>query len=846
MPIHNSKPNIIDSALEKKLGFDKIRNFLLEKCSTEYAKDRVLSEAFSTKEKDIKYKLSITDEMRVLMMFENSFPDSGYFDCISILKPLESLFSYIDLESLRKIKDSLETIRKILNFFSESKKVKYPLLCEMSENIIFFPEINRRIDSIVDRFGEIKDTASDELRNIRSSIREKEGTISRRIQSIMRAAQSEGLVEEDANASVRDGHILIPIASGHKRKIPGIVFDESASGKTSFIEPIEVVELNNQLKELKFAEQREIIKILTEFTEFLRPYIPDLISSYEYMGEIDFIRAKALITTRFKAGKPILSTNGELTLKNARHPLLEENLRKENKAIVPLDLALNKDKRILLISGPNAGGKSVCLKTVGLLQYMLQWGLSVCASEASELRIFDEIFIDIGDNQSIENDLSTYSSHLLNMKNMLDRATENSLILIDEFGSGTEPTAGGAIAEEILCEIERRGSYGVITTHYSNLKFYANNSNGVINGAMLFDVQKIQPLFKLEIGLPGNSFAFELARKMGLSENVIKGAEQRAGSEFVNIERNLKKIARNKRALDEKLQKIKSTDKTLESIAEKYEKELVDIKSIRKSIIEEAKIEAKNILAQANKKIEATIKEIRESQAEKEKTKELRKELNTFSEDVLDQNRTATDEKIDKKMQQLLERKKKQQERKERRESKNNKPQENVITKKTEILKPIKIEVGGKVKIKGKDMVGEVVQMSGDKVSIAVGNIISKMSINLVEAISSKQFKESSKPVVSSPQTNFSSSTLSNQRLEFKPSIDIRGKRLDEAIDIVIKFIDDAQVLGMKKVSILHGKGNGVLREEIRKYLKITPGVISAKDEHIQYGGSGITIVELD
>ena len=834
--------------IEPKIGFDKIREMISAKCGTEYGRHRVEEESFSTNRREIELRLNLTDEMRLIQIFESSFPDSGFIDCIPFLVPLQAGYSHIDIVSLAKLRDTLETLRKILNFFKNTGEGEYPHLKKMSEPIFTFPEVSRRIDTILDRFGEIRDNASDALFEIRRSIREKEGTISRRIQAILRRAQEDGVVEEDASVSLRDGRMLIPVAVGNKKKIPGFVYDESASGKTAFVEPMEIVELNNQVRELHFAQQREILRILTEFTDFLRPYLPDLIASAEYMGELDFISAKAMVASRFAAGKPVISTSGEIRLQRARHPLLEENLKKEGKKIVPLDLQLNPDKRILLISGPNAGGKSVCLKTVGLLQYMLQWGMLISTSESSELPIFKDIFIDIGDNQSIENDLSTYSSHLLNMKNILDEAGDKSLVLIDEFGSGTEPAAGGAIAEEILSELERRGCYGVITTHYTNLKFYAGNSTGVINGAMLFDVQKIEPLFKLEIGLPGNSFAFELARKMGLPESIVHGAEERAGSDFVTIERNLRKIARNKKQLEERLARIKSTDKTLENITEKYEKELGDIKSVRKGIIDEAKREAQEILAQANKKIEATIKEIKESQAEKEKTKVARKSLTLFQEELSSDAKTKTDEDIDRKMAQIIERKKRQQERKEQREKKRGSEEvqqaQQVIKEVEKEKTPVELAAGVKVKVKGSDLVGEIVKVSGKNVSVAIGEIITKMAMDKVEPISGKQYKDHFKPA--ERKSVYSGSSISERRLNFNPNIDIRGKRLDEAIEIVTRFIDDAIMVDMGQVSILHGKGNGVLREEIRKYLKITPGVKSFRDEHIERGGTGITIVELD
>ncbi len=830
--------------IESKLGFDRIREFISARCSTEYARGRVADEEITTFRETIRLRLGLTDEMRVIMMFESSFPSSGFVDAIPFLAPLRGSTSYIDLYSLGQLRASLDLLRKLLHFFDNCEAGKYPLLREMSGGILSFPEVLRRIDHILDKFGEVRDNASEELVIIRRSIREKEGVISKRMQSILRHAREEGLVDEDATVSVRDGKMLIPVAAGNKNKISGIVYDESASGRTSFIEPIEIVELNNRLRELHFEEQREIIRILTEFTDFLRPYIDEIIAAHQYMGEVDFIMAKAQVAARFRAGMPVISENGDMILRKARHPLLEEALVKEGKSIVPLDITLNSQKRILLISGPNAGGKSVCLKTAGLLQYMFQWGMLVPAAESSELTVFTDFFVDIGDNQSIENDLSTYSSHLLNMKNVVLNATEHSFVLIDEFGSGTEPAAGGAIAEEILSEIEHRGCYGIITTHYTNLKFYANNSSSVVNGAMLFDTQNIKPFFKLEIGLPGNSFAFELARKIGLPESIVHGAEERAGKDYVTIERNLRKIARNKRELEERLTRVKAADKTLDSMTDKYEKELTDIKKLRKSILDEAKAQAAQIVADANKKIEHTIREIRESQAEKTKTQELRKGLRDF---VAQAEAEAADKQaqdiIERKMAQIVERKRRQAERKARKgekaEAAGGAPQ---VAEPT-LPKASVIEVGAHVRFASTGLVGEVVQISGKKATVAVGDVLTKTPVAGLEVITSNQFRAASKPVAVKSSVTAS---ISERKLNFKPSIDIRGMRLEEAINTVTHFIDDAMMVGMSEVSILHGKGTGVLKEEIRKYLRITPGVASFGDEHVERGGSGITVVKLD
>ena len=694
---------------------------------------------------------------------------------------------------------------------------------------------------IRDRFGDVRDNASAELFNIRKQLREKEGSISRKIQAILRRAQEEGLADEEASVSVRDGRLLIPVSASNKRKLPGFVYDESATGKTVFIEPMEVVELNNQVKELMFAQQREILRILREFTDFLRPYLPQLLDGARFIGEIDFIRAKALVAMQMEAGKPIISQDDTLKIVKGRHPILEAALKKEKKQIVPLTLTLTPDKHLLVISGPNAGGKSVCLKTVGMLQYMFQWGLLVPASEVSEFRIFDDIFIDIGDEQSLENDLSTYSSHLTNMKEILGKATDNSLVLIDEFGTGTEPTAGGAIALAILENIELKGVFGVITTHYTNLKFYAEKVNGAINGAMLFDVAKIQPLYKLEVGLPGNSFAFELARKIGLPEHIIRVAEENAGTGYVDMEKQLRKISRNRRALDEKLARIKNTDKTLENITEKYEKELSDIQSVKKQILAEAKKEAQMIIEQANKKVEATIKEIREAQAEKEKTKAARKELEEFNSTLLQENLSENDLKIEAKMKKLLDRKK----RKEERLSKGPvKKDEGVPANRVAAVVKKELKAGDKVRIKGGDLIGEVMQVGGTWVNVAVGSIISKVQKDNVEHISNNEYANAVKSMPK--QMSAHSESIAQRRLDFKPNIDIRGERLMDALDIVSRFVDDALMVGISEVKILHGKGNGILKEEIRKYLRTVPGVVSCKDEDVQFGGSGITVVKLD
>ncbi len=833
--------------LEQKIGFDRIRRQIAERCSTQYAIDKVWDEEISRDTKEIDLRLQLTDEMRLISMFEDSFPSVGFIDTKPFLLPLNVPSTYIDLVSLSKLRISLDTLRKILSFFKGCKDDLYPNLRNLSEKITYYPEVARRIDSLIDKNGEMRDNASEQLHTIRRLLKEKEGAISKRISQLLKKAQSEGIVDEDASVSVRDGKILIPVPVANKKRIAGFVYDESASGKTAFVEPMEVVELNNQVRQLKFEEQREILKILVEFTDFLRPYLEELIAASEYIGEIDFIRAKANVALDIIAGMPIISQTGELALRKARHPLLEKALKKEKKEIVPLTLTLTREKHILLISGPNAGGKSVCLKTVGLLQYMFQWGMLIPTSEISEMVIFDNIFIDIGDDQSLDNDLSTYSSHLVNIRKILENATDNSLVLIDEFGSGTEPTAGGAIAEAVLARLEEIGAYGVITTHYTNLKLYANNSSGVANGAMLFDVAGITPLFKLEQGLPGNSFAFELARNIGLPETIVKDAEERAGSGFVSIERNLRQIARSKRVLDEKLARIRSTDKTLESLTDKYHKELGDIKQLRKEIIDEARAEAREIIDRSNRKVEQTIREIKEAQAEREKTRAIRKDLEQFRQEMESSTESELEQRITRKMEQIVARKEREKERKERRKSEAQRQEEAKIraaASKERVISDKPLQLGDKVRIKGSELVGEITQIADKTIAVAVGNIISKMAPSKVERISTQEYKDSTR--YTKPQSIVTSSSISERRLNFKPKIDIRGERLDSALDIVTRFIDDALMVGLSEVKILHGKGNGVLREEIRKYLKTVPGVSSLRDEALQLGGAGITVVTLE
>ena len=817
-----------DATLEAKLGFDKIRKTISDRCMTDYAAEKVAGEEFSADASVIGRRLKLTDEMRLVMMFEENFPSTGYIDAIPFLSALEKPGSCIDVLSLGKLKTATDTIRRILHFFGSIKDEVYPELKRMASPVRSFPEVQRRIEGILDKYGDIKDSASDKLQEIRSAIRSKEAAISKRAGAILKQAQEAGITDADASVNIRDGKFLIPVSSSSKRKLPGFVYDESASGKTTFIEPAEIIELENDISALHFEEAREIQKILYDFTEFLRPYIPELMKGAAFLGETDFLMAKAQTALDFIAGMPVISTDGSLSLRKARHPLLEKALKAEGRNMVPLTITLTPTKRMLLISGPNAGGKSVCLKTTGLLQYMFQWGMLIPTSETSELPIFDRISVSIGDNQNLENDLSTYSSFLADMRDMLATADDRTLVLIDEFGSGTEPAAGGAIAEAILSELDKRGVYGVITTHYTNLKLYASSQGAhVTNGAMLYDSSKIEPMFKLEIGLPGNSFAFELARKMKLPEPIVKDAESRAGDEFVGMERNLRRIARNRRALDEKLQKVKHSDRELTELTEKYGKELEDIRRQREAILAEARREAEEIVRQAGRQVEKTIREIREAQAEKEQTKAARQELQGFLgglEQKKAKEQKSREEYLDRKLDQLQKRRKKKE----------------TAPVKEQKQEPLK--VGEKARIKDNGLVGEVAKISNRSVTLIIGNVTSTMSPDKVERISSNEFREASRKAFAAPMQKVDSS-ITERKLNFSPELDIRGERLADALNTVMHYIDDAIMLNVGSVRIIHGKGTGVLREEIQKYLRSIPG-LSVSDEDVRQGGTGVTVVK--
>ena len=802
--------------------------------------------AFGNDAELINTALRQTREFRRMQEETDDFPLQYFFDMRASIKRIRIEGTHLEENEIFDLRRSLETIAGIVKFLNRSNddgNYDYPTLHALTENVLTFPDLIRRIDQILDKYGKIKDTASPRLAEIRSQLRKAEGSVSRTLYNILRAAQSEGLVEKDVTPTLRDGRLVVPIAPAMKRRIKGIVHDESSTGKTVFVEPTEVVEANNRIRELEADERREIIVILTEFSKLVRPHVDDIIYAYQLLAEIDFIRARAEFARLTNGIEPEVSAKPVVDWITAKHPLLWLALKKQDKPIVPLDIMLTKDRHILIISGPNAGGKSVCLKTVGLLQYMLQCGLSIPVSERSKVGIFADIMIDIGDEQSIENDLSTYSSHLLNMKNMMKQANENTLLLIDEFGTGTEPQIGGAMAEAVLNQFVKKHAWGVITTHYQNLKHYADSHDGIANGAMLYDRHEMRPLFQLAIGQPGSSFAIEIARKTGIPDEVIREASDIVGSDYIQSDKYLQDIVRDKRYWENKRQNVHQREKDLEKTIAKYEEEIKELAQKRKEILRQAKEQAQELLKESNRNIENTIREIRECQAEKEETKRLREELNAFKEDVSEIDTKSADDLIEKKMRQIMERKERREKRKKEKKENAGKP----TTIGTKLPTPSALAeqqtfcVGDNVRMRGLTTVGTVEAISGKEATVIFGDVRTKVKMSRLEHTTKT-------PETTQPATfgisNETRQTIDSHKLNFHQDLDVRGMRGDEALNAVQHFIDDAILVGMSRVRILHGKGNGILRQLIRQYLQSIPNVTGCKDEHVQFGGAGITVVD--
>lgn len=798
---------IYPSNFEQKIGFDLVKNHLSSECISSMGQHFVEKMRFSTNMSSIRKLLTQSKEMVQLLSTGPSFPAKDFIDLREELSQLTTQGSYIEIEDLFNLKASLITIGNIINYFKSSDEESYPELKNIVYEVDFPEELIPATERIIDEKGEIRDKASDELFTIRKSITSRQRKALRETKKAFEQAQKSGYVPDNSEITIRNGRAVIPLKSSDKRAIGGIIHDESSTGQTVFVEAPVSFEINNEIRELENEERREIIKILTEFTALLRPTIPDLFNAYRMLGLIDFIRAKAKFAIKTNADQPIISKSKHIDVKDATHPILYLTLKEQGKSVVPLELKLSNSNRILIISGPNAGGKSVCLKTVGILQYMLQCGLLVPASPDSVFRIFSNVFIDIGDEQSLENDLSTYSSHLLNMKYFIKNCSRESLILIDEFGTGTEPQLGGSIAEATLEELNKNETFGVITTHYTNIKLVAERLPGLINGAMLFDSKEMQPLYKLQIGKPGSSFAFEIARKIGFPSYVLNKAKKKSGGKHVRFDQQLQQLEIDKIKLQKQKQKADSSDANLNRMIDEYSELIEKLEKSRKQIIKDAQEQALKIIDESNKAVEKTIRDIKEAGAEKKKTREIREKLGKKKEEIVTKEINPVKKK----------------------------PRKKAENKKEKVPTTGPIVPGDYVKIIDSNIIGELISIDGKDVVLNANDVKVNTKLSKIE--------KSLPPAKRIRRKGYLDITndLNQKAANFQLSLDLRGKRADEAMSLLHRYIDEAILLNIKEVSILHGKGYGILREVIREYLQSVEEIRQFGDAPIQYGGAGIT-----
>ncbi len=797
---------------ESKIGFDTIRQKLTDLCMSSLGENYVEKIRFLNNADLIERLLNQVNEFKEIISFGQGFPAQDYFDVTPELRRIKIPGTVIELEALFDLKSSLITIFEIIKYFKKTEEEQYPELKKLVAEVQLDASILKKIDTIVDDKGKIKDSASSELKEIRGSLIRKHASIDQQISKALKYAKSEGWTERDVEPTFRNNRLVIPVSATHKRKLKGFIHDESATGQTVYIEPAEIFDTNNEIRELENAERREIIKILTRFTDFIRPALDDLFGAYRMLGQIDFIRAKARFALQIEANRPILFDKPFLNWVNSRHPLLFLSFKEQKREVVPLNLKLDAKERILIVSGPNAGGKSVCLKTVGLNQYMLQCGMLPSMDEISEAGIFEKIFLDIGDEQSLENDLSTYSSHLLNIKHFVTQSDEKTLFLIDEFGTGTEPQLGGAIAEASLEKINEKGAFGVITTHYANLKLLADSHEDIINGAMLFDTKEIKPLYQLKVGKPGSSFAFEIAKNIGFPKAILKSATEKTGTTQLDFDKQLQQLEVDKQEILKKEEQLKVADEFLQEITKKYEELLAKTEATKDEIISKAKTEAREILDGSNKLIERTIKEIKEAKADKEKTKKLREDIKVKTEEIKAKPKISEP-----------------------------KVKKSPFAKASEGKEDGKIRVGDLAKVIGQDTVGEVVEISGKDVLLSFNSIQFRTQLRKLEKVSRKQARKETRR--SSSGYKHIINEINDKMARFDLSIDVRGKRAEEALTAVRNYIDEAILLNVKEVNILHGKGDGILRDVIREYLASVQEIKSYKNQHIEFGGDGITVV---
>ncbi len=842
--------------IEDKLGFGKIRDMVRGATLCPLGARRVDDMQFLTDRRALQHELSLLDEMkRLIEQAAQPLPTDCFFDLTPALKRVRVAGTFMETDELYDLMRSLRTIEALVRYLNprpgeevrtadasqggvaaQDFVARFPLLHGMAQGVVTFPDIVRKIDQTLTPTGEIRDNASPQLAEIRREMQRNLSSIGRLLNGILRNAQAEGYVDKDTTPTMRDGRLVIPIPPSSKRRLRGIVHDESATGKTLYVEPAEVVEANNRIRELEGEERQEIIRILSSIANLIRPDIDNLLESYDFLGEIDFLRAKVRFAHEIDGIVPRLSEQNITDWVQARHPLLYLRYKQLDRTVVPLDILLDhKKQRIVLISGPNAGGKSVCLETLGLVQYMLQHGLPVPMKDNSEVAVFDHIFIDIGDEQSIDNDLSTYSSHLQNMKFMLRNAhgyrrahgeftgSGGTLVLVDEFGSGTEPQIGGAIAQAILSKLNEQQVNGVITTHFTNLKLFADETPGIVNGAMLYDRGEMRPLFRLEVGRPGSSFALEIAHKIGLPRDVIDNAKEIVGSDYVNMDKYLQDISRDKRYWEQKRQKVHQQEKELEQKSQEYDEKTRELKTKRQEVMQQARDEANQLMQQANARIEKTIRDIKQAQAEKEATRKIREEHERFKQKRLQEPKPVVPPSV---------------------VEQSGDPNA-VAVSASDALQP-----GDYVRLKGQQTVGEVLSVNGRQVQVAFGMIKSMVDFARLEKVSRNQLKKEQTYTNGMGALLKDSETpvevMSSRRSSFKQQLDVRGMRADEALQAVMYYMDDAILLSVSQVRILHGTGTGALRQAIRQYLSTLPGIKDFHDEHVQFGGSGITVVELD
>lgn len=815
--------------IETKLGFDSIRAELARLCTSRMGKHEVEQMSFSSDYDTVVRLLRQTAEMLSLVKNSSDIPGGVVHDVLPFLSEIKASGSFMAADRLRQLGAMLASISEVRTFFSKKDEdgdaPMYPELCREFETLVSFPLIEKEIDRCVNKFGEIKDNASPELAEIRRSMSSANGAIARAMRRVLDMAAAEGVVEKDAAPTMRDGRMLLPVSAAMKRRISGIVHDESASGKTVFIEPAEVVEAGNRLRELQMQERREIVRILISIADLIRPDIELIECGCRAIGYLEFIKAKAVFANTVDAALPHIARNPEIDWFHAFHPALFLTLRKHGREVVPLSLHLDAEKRFLIISGPNAGGKSVALKTVGIVQYMMQCGLLPTLYDNSHMGIFENILVDLGDEQSMENDLSTYSSHLGNMKTFLRNAGKTTLVLADEMGSGTEPQIGGALAQSILFRLGEAGCFGVVTTHYQNLKSFADETPGFVNGAMLYDRQHLRPTFQLSVGNPGSSFALEIARNIGLPADVIEMAKEIVGSEYVNSDKYLLDIARDRKYWSNKRQSIKEKEQHLDKLLEKYEDTASDLKTKRAEILKDAREEAREILRTANARLEKAIKDIKDAEAEKERTRQIRRELEDYKESL----KEPVEEKIVPESLKPL-------------KHRSRRSRDNAQKIDAPVKAPAQFAPGDWVKMDGSSSTGQIISLQGKKAEVAFG------ALRTLVELSRLALAQKPKQTVSSQTLSISSQTSEDSRrrqLNFKNEIDVRGMRADEAIQAVTYFLDDAVQFSAGRVRILHGTGHGILKTLIREQLKVNPNVVSFSDEDVRFGGAGITIVNL-